>query len=214
MLNDIDGMLKGGLTRISPLAVRQSIVQVWKRLGVREVVFAIENLTQLDPATIPVFLGLLQQTFGRIASISYIISGDPSTLILNKKTEDGSIGVQISHDVRIALNLPELLISQPGLGREDNTLRLDYLTRLLRLFRIKKASGRETSSIRGLFSPPEAWRLVFDQNHGNLVEIAASFEKLIEHYNSTNEKIELKTLRRILPGDINKIGKPTRGNYA
>jgi hypothetical protein len=214
MLNEIEGILKNSLTRMSPLAVRQATAQVWKRLGVREVVFAIENVTQLDPATIPVFLGLLQQTFGRMASVSYIISGDPSTLILNKKTEDGSIGIQVSHDVKIALNLPDLLISQPSLGREDHTVRLDYLTKLLWLFRIKKASGREISSLRGLFSPPEAWKLVFDQNHGNLVEIAASFKKLIDHYNSTNEKIELKTLRRILPGDIHKTGKPAGGNYA
>jgi hypothetical protein len=214
MLNEIEGILKNSLTRMSPLDVRQSTVQVWKRLGVREVIFAIENVTQLDPATIPVFLGLLQQTFGRMASVSYIISGDPSTLILNKKTADGSIGVQVSHDVSIALNLPDLLISQPGLGREDHTVRLDYLTNLLWLFGIKKASGREIASVRGLFSPPEAWKLIFDQNHGNLVEIAASFKKLIDHYTSTNQKIDLKILRRILPGDFRKIGNPAGGNYA
>jgi hypothetical protein len=213
MLNEIDGILKSGLTRISPLAVRQSTVQVWKRLGVQEVVFAIENVTQLDPATIPVLLGLLQQTFGRMASVSYIISGDPSTLILNKMTEDGSIGVQISHDVRIALNIQDLLISQPGLGREDNTVRLNYLAKLMRLYPIKKASKRDGSSIRGLFSPPETWKLVFDQNKGNLVEIAASFGKLIEHYNSSNKKIDLETLQKMLPGNTNVPENLAGGQY-
>jgi hypothetical protein len=200
MLKEIDDILGSGLTRMSPLAVRQSTVQVWNRLGIREVVFAIENVTQLDPATIPVFLGLLQQTFGRIASVSYIISGDPSTLILNKKTEDGSIGVQISHDVRIALNLPDLLISQPGLGREDNTIRLNYLARLIQPYPINEVSNRDRSSIRGLFAPPETWKLVFDRNEGNLVEIDATFEKLIEHYNSSSKKIDPATLQKLLRG--------------
>jgi hypothetical protein len=198
MLKEIDGILKSGLTRMSPLAVRQSTVEVWNRLGIREVVFAIENLTQLDPATTPVLLELLQQTFGRIASVSYIIAGDPSTLILNKKTEDGRIGLQISHDVRIALNLEHLLISQPSLGREDNTVRLNYLARLIQPYPINEVSNRDRSAIRGLFSPPETWKLVFDRNKGNLVAIDASFEKLIEHYNSSDKKIDPATLQKLL----------------
>jgi hypothetical protein len=198
MLNEIDGILKSGLTRMSPLAVRRSTVQVWNRLGIREVIFAIENLTRLDPATIPVLLELLQQTFGRIASVSYIIAGDPSTLILNKKTEEGSIGVQLSHDVRIALHLGGLLLSQASLGREEDTVRLNYLARLIQPYPINTISKQDRSLIRGLFSPPETWKLVFDRNKGNLVAIDASFEKLIEHYNSSDKKIDPATLQKLL----------------
>jgi hypothetical protein len=213
-LKEIDGILKSGVTRMSPLAVRQSTVQVWNRLGIREVVFAIENITQLDPATIPVLLEFLQQTFGRIAAVSYIIAGDPATLILNKKTEDGSIGVQISHDVRIALNLGHLLISQPSLGREDNTVRLNYLARLIQPYPINQVSKQDRSSIQGLFSPPETWKLVFDRNKGNLVEIAESFEKLIEHYNSSDKKIDPATLQKVLRGKPKGLDPMPGGHYA
>jgi hypothetical protein len=214
MLKEIDGILKSGLTRMSPLAVRQSTVEVWNRLGIREVVFAIENLTQLDPATTPVLLELLQQTFGRIASVSYIIAANPATLVLNKKTEDGRIGLQISHDVRIAFNLEHLLISQPGLGREDNTVRLNYLARLIQPYPINEVSNRDRSAIRGLFSPPETWKLVFDRNKGNLVEIDATLEKLIEHYNSSGNKIDPATLQKMLRGKPKGLEPLPGGQYA
>jgi hypothetical protein len=56
--------------------------------------------------------------------------------------------------------------------------------------------------------------LMFDRNQGNLVEITASFEKLIEYYNSSNKKIDPATLQKMLRGKPKGLKPLPGGQYA
>lgn len=199
---ELNGILNAGLTRLSPKVVKQTLFQIWQLIGVKQVVFLVENLTAIDPNSVPALLGYLMRTFGHTPSVSFIVSGDPATLILNKSTEDGYVGIQLMHDARIDIDLPNLLTPHDGINRQDSAIRLGYLEKLVHLIQ-PNSNLRNMES--NMFSPQDLWQSVFDVCEGNLDEISISFEKLFSYFNSTGKKITVKTMHNLLSIDAREL---------
>jgi hypothetical protein len=197
-LKEMDRILQAGLARLSPITVKQSLFQIWQIMGIKQVVFMVENLTAVDPNSIPALLGYLMRTFGHTPSVSFIISGEQSSLVLNKSTNDGNIGIQLMHDARIDINLPSLLVPQESFDPQATSIRLTYLEKLARY---TYTEGNLQNIVSNLFSPPDLWQLVFDICKGNLEEISNSFDVLFSYYKSTNKKITVKTMQNLLSTD-------------
>jgi len=199
LLRDVDGILKSSLSKIEPTTLRQILFKIWQIIGVKRVIYIVDNITALEPGAVPVLLEYMLRTFGRTPSVSFIISGDPTTLVLNKRTNDGNVGAQLSHDVNIALNISEILLSKAKQDQDIYTIRTSYLAKLIKFIQpaIELPEKNNISIVQEFFHNPEAWDAIFNLNNGELENISASIQEVVEYHQSTKKKITGEWVRKM-----------------
>jgi len=192
LTNKLHLMLVKNSTEISYAEIRITVMEIWRILGIERTRICLDGITELGNTFTPYLLTMVMKTFGQSGKVDMIIGGDSRQITLQSRTPNSLIGMQLGHDILLAIDMDALLIPELSNIDTSDDIRLDFLASVLANSDSAIAQTISREKIIQLFSPPNSWKYVFEKTNGNLDIIARAMIKIAEYTQINGGKVVCK----------------------
>ena len=177
LIGELQEELKLGMLRISPNHIQISLNRILHTLAINRIKLILDNLHLIKRENQPILLEFFLQTFGRNENIDVIIGAELNKLQLMCISSEGKNGVELGHDLFVALDLEQLITPKVDLKggiyfgadpRKD--LVLGVINYFLYEYGQKSGFGK-IENLKEVFDPDDIWRILFNLCKGDLTRI-------------------------------------------
>ena len=174
-------LLNVPVAKLDMLAVRELVLHWLDRMGVQYFSLILDELSTLAPEFIPVLLQMLLDTFPRGGRVSLKLGGDKQALKLQERGKNSTLGMQVSHDILMGLDLEQVLHSADLQASQFDPRQVFLLDRLQKLAPEQTAHLKDTPdpAWEKLFDPVDAWFYLFTQANDDIELLEAALEILM-----------------------------------
>ncbi len=177
----LNALLNVPVAKLDMLAVRELTLHWLDRMGVQYFSLILDELSTLAPEFIPVLLQMLLDTFPRGGRVSLKLGGDKQALKLQERGKNSALGMQISHDILMGLDLEQVLHSADLQASQFDPRQVFLLDRLQKIAPEQTARLKDTPdpAWETLFDPADAWFDLFTQANDDIELLEASLKILL-----------------------------------
>ena len=182
----LKALLNVPVAQLDMLAIRDTLLRWLDRMGIQHFSFVVDDLSSLAAEFIPVLLQMLLDTFPRGGRVSFKIGGTKQALKLHERSKNGAVGMQISHDILVGLDLEQVLYASDLSASQFDPRQVFLLDCIQSLAPEQAAHVKETPDPAwgALFDPPDAWYTLFQGVDGDIALVGAALEHLLPALNN------------------------------
>lgn len=166
---------------LDTLALRDLFYAWLDAAQIKTIALFLDDFSALPTDLGPVLLQMLEDTFARGGRVRLIVAGTKKKLLVEKVTPQGSVGLQMKHDVLIGLDLDGIVKSE-DLRPSISEPRQAYLFSCIQALFPQLAERVQHSSGPGwehIFHPPKAWFDLFRASRFNVEITAVALEDIL-----------------------------------
>ena len=174
----LNSLLNVPVAKLDMLAVRELVLRWLDRIGIQNLSLVIDELSALAPEFVPILLQMLLDTFPRGGRVSFKLGGDKVALKLQERAKNNVLGMQVSHDILMGLDLEQVLHSPDLQPSQFDPRQVFLMERLQALAPDVAARLKETPdpSWGQLFDPAEIWFSLYEQANDNIEVLEATLQ--------------------------------------
>jgi hypothetical protein len=179
--SQLEALLNVPVAKLDVLAVRELVSRWLDRMGIQYFSLILDDLSTLSPEFIPILLQMLLDTYPRGGRVSFKLGGEKQTVRLLERSKNNMLGMQLSHDILMGLDLEQVLHSPDVQASQFDPRQVFLLDRLQKIAPELAAQLTATPDPAWgtLFEPAEAWSGLFGLSDDNIELMEAALGALL-----------------------------------
>ena len=178
--NKLERILNEPLAEVNTLEIRRILYNWMDDCQIETITLFLDYFAELPLDGSLILLEKFKQTFPRGERVLLKLGGEADRLVVEQRTNEGRIGLQIHHDLLVDLDLEGLLTS-PDFSPSLTDPRQHYLTTVLNALTRSSVSALVDGQLDwdSFFTPPDLWHQLFQITNYDIRLTGALLDELV-----------------------------------